>query len=237
MKKNGRSSEFYLMISVVLLVGLLGSYLLLLESGELTGQAVLAKGVTTYEKGYTTTTKGAVPVTKESLLNKNNIQPAASPSFFQTPQPAPGGRDSDVQGANQCTTCGKQYEFRTVSALCGSKNNVLNKDVGIDATCERESSNWDTEHFDKGDLLYFSSLTMTAQCVSGKIVSYGAECPNKAVMTELKASGFPYVADNSYWNDLPQVFEVKAKCEHVHYLDSNQFMSVVITCMREKSRK
>jgi hypothetical protein len=202
--KRKKLSKSHLVLGIILIISLLGLLLFYNYPGSV-GQVVFTKG---------------------STIDKKYISPSISPPLTQDNQ------DSDTEGAS-CMTCSKQYEFRTVQALCGLRNSIMHEDPGIDATCISTDPYLD---YSTGEGRYIGILSATARCTSGKIISYGASCPSDSTMTELKPTIFPYPADANFWTDLPLVEEVQAKCERVPASppQENRFMYIYVTCMREK---
>ncbi len=242
-----------IILGIITLLALVGLVLLFSEATQ-TGQAVKT---VTYTKEPTTTTKSSTTPTQKETTTKTNSLPEPksttlttrtsplekkapspfTPPVSSAPQPAPGDQDSDVEAA-PCTTCAKQYEYKVASVVCGLRNNFMQKDVAIEANCGRIRGFRNEEHFDEGDSIYVGTLLASVRCVSGSIISFGAECPQESIMTELRPSAYTYVDSIRYWDELPAVGEVRATCEHVpddYPLDENPSMRLIVTCMRERT--
>lgn len=209
MVKGVNLSKNYLVLGAVLVVALLALSFMFFEG--LTGNAVSKVA-----------SSSKLPLTEKKVSSTTS-------TVSSVPQPAPPPRPASSSQGSQCSQCGKEYEFRTVSAGCGVSTYLFYEDVGIDASCEVEDRYRDAV---TGSSL--RALTMTASCQSGKIVSYGVDCPRGAVVNELRPPAWPYVADYRVWSGLPELFEIKASCEKV--LENDDSMQVYVTCIREKVR-
>ena len=265
-KSKSLSNNYFIIgvILIILLVSLF--LIWPKETNKSTGKSVVSststKGSTTTKsttptKSYTTSTKSSTTTTKPStttatkqstttqttpttnypLTREKTISTTSpnAPPVRSFPQPAPGDQNSDVQGV-PCTTCAKQYEYRTVMAYCGGVDDwIMYEDPGIDATCIRSDPYNDYRLSDGNHVV---DIGATARCRSGKIISYGAKCPYYSTMTELRPTIAPAVYDADFWTELPLVDEVGATCDRISALPSeedNAIMYIHVTCMREKT--
>jgi len=231
---------------IVALLALVGFILLFSETTK-TGQAVLSKTTTTKETTYqkntypqkeTTTTQSnslnqKTISTKTLPLKEKRTSSQFTPPISSAPQPAPGDQDSsDAEGFAQCTTCAKQYEYRTMMARCelNRGQNVLSyADPGINAVCGsgRPSILHSEEH---------REAYITASCGDGTIINYGGKCSvetrldiPESYIKELAPTGYTSEGTPATeWWYIPHFSQVRLACSE------NGDLQIYITCMREK---
>ncbi|MBI5066276.1 hypothetical protein HZA97_08630 [Candidatus Woesearchaeota archaeon] len=253
MKRSHKKDDnmFWMLVGFSFVFILVGSFLAVqFLPGDATGRAVQTKGIT-YQKEYTTketttqktlTTKlpQSTQVQKAPLLREEplSVTPSSETPVQRLPQPAPGDQDSDVELVNQCTTCGKQYEYRMMEGICAGTldDSWRFEDEGLDLRCIRSDAYNDYRHSDGN---YVMNLGAIAKCedLNAKIVSYGARCPWTGTMTVSAPTHGATVFDANAWSPMPLVHEVEAMCQSVSALPAeidDAIMRIYITCMREK---
>lgn len=224
---------------IVALLALVGFILLFSEAtktGNAVAKVVSSSKSTTTTKSIPLTDKKSTTLTQKSSLTEKRAPSPFTPPVSSLPQPAPGDQNSDVQGVG-CTTCAKQYEYRTVQGICRgtSEDPSMYEEPGIDISCSRTDGYNDHRHSDGN---YVFDMNAIARCTSGKIISYGAECPYTSTMTKIGPTHGTIVFDAGFWTELPLVDEVKTSCQRVSALPSevdDAELRIYVTCMREKT--
>ncbi len=242
MKKSKGLPEGYLVLGVILVVALLGLSLVWFGGSQVaTGQAVLSKTVATKELTSTkSTTLQKEPTTykepalqkssslnKESLLiDKKSLSKSTSPftpPVSSLPQPAPGDQNSDIEGVS-CTTCGKQYEYKSGMVHCDRFEPVF-AEWGLNVGCGNR----------------FAGANMVAWCMyGGRVVNYGGKCndgtyierlapPFYALQSGSSESGEQWAEDPTEWHDLPGISTIELECSQ-----RGGSEQIYLTCMREK---